>query len=375
MGPTLRKMCDLIRIALCLIYLSTSACQNGPSAVNNANQQANQFAAVCSPNTEAIEEQLTAILEAANTEYDFTYQMERADGRIFTYHRGNSTEDTEYESASTSKMVTGIIILRLVEKGNLKLSDRPQDFIANWPIGPSNPLYQMTLEHLLSFRSGLTDEPFCINLPTSNYEDCVISIANLNSSKGIIPGTEFYYSGNHLQVAGLMAINALGKSSWQEVFSDFQGETGAFPQGRYDLPSAQNPRLAGGMHWTGREYLNFLRQLKNGKLLSPTMMTEYLQDRTAASVEIVKSPAREGIGEDWHYGLAYWHECHSDTFNCNPAERISSPGAYGAYPYWDRKFNFIGMLSIQTSLGGFRTGIAEVERQVEDTAKAWATCE
>ncbi len=363
-----------IQLILGLLFIWTTACQNAPSA-SNPNNQTEDHKISCSPDTEVLEAQMNAILEAANTEYEFTYQMERADGRIFTYRRGSSTEDTVYESASTSKMVTGLIIMRLVEKGILSLSDRPQDYISNWPIAPSDSLYQMTLEHLLSFRSGLTNEPFCINLPTAQFEDCVISVANLNANNGIVPGTEFYYSGTHLQVAGLMAIKALGKNSWQEVFADFQKETGAFPQGRYDLPSAQNPRLAGGMHWTGREYLSFLRSLKEGKLLSTATMTEYLKDRTALPVAIVKSPSQDGLGEEWHYGLGYWHECHNQTFNCIAAERISSPGAYGAYPYWDLKYNFIGMLSIQTSLGGFRTGISEVERMVESTAKTWATCE
>lgn len=331
---------------------------------------------VCPSNTEELEASMTALLTDANSDYDFTYQIERADGRQYVFNWKGSTPQTERESASTSKMVTGMVIMRLVEKGVLRLSDYPQDYISDWPIASTDSLYGMTLEHLLSFRSGLTDEPLCVNSPSTTLANCVRTIATTNAANGKVPGAEFYYSGTHMQVAGLMAMRALGKTTWAEVFAQFQSETGLFPNGRYDLPSATNPRLAGGMHWTGAEYLDFLRALKNGKLLSKENMALWLIDRTPEpAVQIVKSPAIDGIGEDWHYALGSWHECLSPVFNCTEPVRISSPGAYGAYPFWDRAFNYIGMLSIQTDLGGFRYGTADLERRVTAKANEWASCQ
>ncbi len=329
---------------------------------------------ICSNDTDLLESKMREILGASASEYDFSYEIERADGRKFTFNYGASTPETIYESASTSKMVTGLVILRLVQKGVLKLEDRPQMYLPEWPVTASSPLYNMTLEHLLSFRSGLIAEPRCVNQGSAVFEECVVAIANLNLGNGEIPGNEFNYSGTHMQVAGLMAIRASGKNSWTEVFEEFKSETGMFPTGVYDLPSASNPRLAGGMHWNGAEYLSFLRALKAGKLLSQEMMALYLVDRTASPVTIGNSPANEGIGEEWHYGLGYWHECKSEVFNCESAKRISSPGAYGAYPFWDREHGYIGMLSIQTGLGGFRYGTATLERLVTVEANAWATC-
>jgi hypothetical protein len=43
------------------------------------------------------------------------------------------------------KLISAVIIMRLVEQGYLKLSDRPQDVIATWPIVSGDPLFHMTL--------------------------------------------------------------------------------------------------------------------------------------------------------------------------------------------------------------------------------------
>ena len=282
--------------------------------------------------------------------------------------------DTAYESASTSKLVSAVIILRLVEQGYLNLTDHPQDYIPGWPITSSDPLYNITLAQLLSFTSGLTIEPLCQNLPTADFASCVNTIATSNAHNGITPGTQFYYASTHLQVAGLMAMHARGLATWQAVFDEFRSQTGLFPHGSYDLPSTTNPRLAGGMHWTGTEYLAFLKALKSNTLLSASSMAEFLKDRTANGVTLVYSPAMDAIGEDWHYGFGFWHECQSPTFNCTPGERISSPGAYGAYPFWDRNKNYIGIVARQGALQTSFNGVA-IERTVRPQVEAWVACQ
>ena len=217
----------------------------------------------CKP---VLEAQMDNILSGVDTDTDFTLYLETEAGQNYTFNYGNSTITTTYESASTSKWVTATIILRLVDEGILSLNDRPQDLIENWPIDSSDPLYDITLADLLSFTSGLTQEPLCINLAGANFEACVNQIGATNAGNEIIPGTQFYYSGTHMQVAGLMAVKAAGVDSWQDLFEMFQLQTGLFPNGAYDLPSAANPRLAGGMHWRGDEYADFIRAFIQGDL-------------------------------------------------------------------------------------------------------------
>lgn len=323
------------------------------------------------------ESELDSALASANSEVDFSFSVERADGRRYTYNRGTSTLQSSYESASSSKLITAVIILRLVDQGYLKLSDRPQDRIGSWPIGSADPLYNMTLTQLLSFTSGLTQEPLCLNLAGASFENCVNNIANANAGYGIVPGQQFYYSGTHLQVAGLMAVKARGVNSWQDVFSEFKNQTGLFSNSSYDLPSSTNPRLAGGMHWNGDDYLAFLKAfIKTGTLLSPTLQAQVLSDQTA-DVSIVNSPTKipipGGLGEDWHYGFGLWHECQSSVYNCIPGTRMSSPGAYGAYPYWDREKGYFGMVARQGSLGTYANGV-NIERSVRSKVEAWVSC-
>jgi CubicO group peptidase (beta-lactamase class C family) len=319
-----------------------------------------------------LEADMNAALAQTITDVDFSYSVERQDGRRYIYNRGASTLQTTYESASTSKLVTAVIILRLVEQGYLNLTDRPQDRISSWPITNGDSLYNMTLAQLLSFTSGLTVEPLCLNAGGFNFESCVTNIASTNAGNGITPGQEFYYAGTHLQVAGLMAIKARGAASWQDVFAEFKTQTGLFPSSTYDLPSATNPRLAGGMHWTGEEYLAFLQALRDGTLLNAASMSELLADHTA-NVTIVYSPAITGLGEDWHYGFGLWQECQSAIYNCTPGSRVSSPGAYGAYPFWDRDHRYFGIVARQGALGTYTNGVA-IERAVRPKAEAWAAC-
>lgn len=320
-----------------------------------------------------LEAAMDTVLAQTVSEVDFSFTVERLDGRRYTFNRGASSLQTSYESASTSKLVSAVIILRLVEQGHLSLTDRPQDYINTWPIVSSDPLYNMTLAQLLSFTSGFTTSPACVDIGGMNFESCVINIANSNADNGRTPGQQFFYSNAHLQVAGLMAIKARGVATWQDIFAEFKTQTGLFATAAYDLPSASNPRLAGGMHWTGDEYFAFLKALKNGALLNAASMSQLLTDHTAAA-NIAYSPIVAGLGEDWHYGFGLWHECQSSAFNCAAGTRISSPGAYGAYPFWDKSKGYFGILARQGLIGTFTNGIA-IERSVRPSVEEWVACQ
>jgi CubicO group peptidase (beta-lactamase class C family) len=307
------------------------------------------------------------------TDTDFSFSVERADGLTYDFSRGTSSLQTPYKSASTSKLVTAVIILRLVEQDYLNIMDKPQNHITDWPIESNDPLYNMTLSQLLSFTSGLEAEPLCLNFPVYNFEDCIVfNIPNRNIGNGINPGERFYYASTHLQVAGLMAVKARQLANWQDVFNDFKHQTGLFPNSFYDLPSTMNPLLAGGMHWTGDDYMNFLRALKNGDLLNPASMENLLRDQLI-NTTIAYSPIDSILGEEWHYGFGLWHECSDISFTCNPGERVSSAGAYGAYPFWDRTKNYFGIVARQGALGSSGKGI-ELERSIRKKLEAWASC-
>lgn len=323
-------------------------------------------------NLTQLESSMSSSLSNLNTDADFLYLISKNDNKEFSFSKGSIAENTLLESASTSKLVTAVIILRAVDAGYLSLESKPQDYISSWPISSGSPLYNIKLKHLLSFTSGLKDEPTCINLSAGNFETCVNTIATTNSSYTTTPGSEFYYASTHLQVAGLMTVKALGVSSWQDVFQAFKTQTGLFANSNYNLPSTTNPRLAGGMRWTPRDYFNFLKKLKTKTLLS-TSSQNFLESPQNLSSTIAYSPTSV-INEDWRYGAGSWHECYASTYNCSGDLRISSPGAYGAYPFWDREKSFVGLVARQGSIGTFPKGI-EVDKAVRTDSKKWADCQ
>jgi len=294
-------------------------------------------------------------LNNITTDADFTLLIAADDGRRFEHSIGNSSPQISYRSASTSKFVTAAVILSLVESGDLSLTDQPQDYIQDWPT--TGNLANINLAHLLSFTSGLNNKALCVDYPNADPAACVYSalINNLSNSK--VGGEEFYYSSSHMQVAGMMAINALEVDSWQDVFTLFKNRTGLFSNSTYDLPSSTNPRLAGGMHWTADEYFEFLKAIYKQTILTPELIMQMTSDQIANSI-ITNSPVINGLSEDWHYGFGNWIECHSENFNCSQVTRVSSPGAYGAYPFIDFANNYYGILAREGDVGTFPEGYA-----------------
>jgi hypothetical protein len=339
-------------------------------------------------------------LANAETDTDFSFVVVTDDGRTLSYDRGSSRMTTVYESASTSKWPTATIILSFMESAEnqasqgldrLTLSSKPQDFFGSntvqWPIDPNDPLNNMTLRDLLSFTSGLVTEAPCITPGngTITMEVCVRNIALQNKGNGKVPGSEFYYNGNHLQVAGLMAVAARNRalnittSTWQDLFSDFKTKTGLFATATYDLPSTTNPRLAGGMHWTGNEYLAFVKANYFNQILSANTMPgesapyrDLQRKDQMGSATIGNSPAIDTIGEDWHYGFGMWLQCHRSSFtDCPPPQSWASPGSYGAFPFMDVENKFFGIIARQGDKGTFNKGYALFE-PIGYTVQRWA---
>ncbi len=329
-------------------------------------------------NSSAIENELNSSLAQITTDVDFSFYLERKDGRAYSYNRGSSTLNTTYESASTSKWVSAAIILwALDQTPGFNLTSIPSDHFT-WSMPSGDPLYNTTLSQLLSFTSGLQEEAACLKfgIPSKTYDECINdpsgSIVSLNAGNGYNPNTNFYYSSSHLQVAGAMAAAAGGYTSWQNLFSTFQSSTGLFPNSSYHLPSIANARLAGGMSWTGSDYINFLKGLFNNTLLSSSAQSEMFKDQVG-NLTIAYSPAFDGLGEQWHYGYGMWLECQNASFNCQSIEYYSSPGAYGAYPFINLDKEFFGLIARQGALGTYTNGVS-IFRTVKSKAEEWATC-
>ncbi len=293
-----------------------------------------------------VETALRESLSQYPADTDYTLGLETPTGRLFVHQQGESTPFDYYEAASSAKMVTSFIIMYYVDRGLLTLDDHPQRFINTWPT--TGKLSRITLAHLLSFTSGLKNEPACINSPTADFAQCVDEIATLNAAASS-PGTTFFYRSAHMQVAGLMLINALQVASWQDVFKAFKQNTGLFASSFYDYPSANNPMLAIGMRWTGYDYMQFLRAVARDQLFSKSFMP-YLFSYMDT---FLKSNWIYGhITDDWYYGFGFWVECTiKPSTDCGDIKRISSVGVYGAYPFIDFEHGYYGIVAREGAYG------------------------
>lgn len=367
------------RLATASVLLALAACSSsepgGESPDGSAGAAGQGEPAGCEAERAQLEQTMVdrlaqaALDPSVTQEPSFTLALETASGHRFVYSHGDSALEKSYESASTSKWVAAAVILDLVDRGTLALSDEPADYLPFWEARG------VTLAHLLSFTSGFSKEPLCLNLPKASFADCVQKAYEENVDLAPAPGAVFDYSSVHLQVAGLMAVRAADAAGFGELFTAWQQRTGLFPSGAFDLPSAENPRLAGGMHWTGAEYLEFLRALHDGELLEPATRSAMLESQRGAA-KVVGSPALEALGQDWAYGFGNWLECPTalgpDTFDCGSGHRNSSPGAYGAYPFIDWDQRYFGILARQGQLGTFRDGDS-LFQVVDAEAARWAS--
>jgi hypothetical protein len=131
--------------------------------------------------------------------------------------------------------------------------------------------------------------------------------------------------------------------------------------------------LAGGITFKVKDYIDFLRDYYSGNLLTVVTQKKQTKDQIKSSA-IMASPIKKGLNKDWHYGLGLWIECDSSKFNCGDrVDRISSPGAYGAYPFVSYEDNMFGIVAMQGALGAFREGY-EIYDAVKNEVVDWVAC-
>lgn len=352
-----------------------------------------------------LENKMRAALESTVTDHSFHLELRRpgVDGRTFTLSRnidGVVDASSTVQSASTAKMITASVILDVVARPQLypgggmvngkpfTLDSLARDFLpdgsggTNWrtntdALPTTSRLYGVTLRQLLSFASGLELEnalgsPSCLGVPaaSSTHAACVRSLVTVNVARNLNasePRT-FFYSGAHLNVAALMAVNAAGLTSWAGLFKKYKELHGVFTGSVAPAPVAVagpgafypfsdgsgSPSPAGMLRYRAGDYLAFLVRLQSGDLLPTAMLNEMFSDQTtAAGATIEYSPlSNDSPPEDWRYGLGLWNECRAALWSPScVSHRFSSPGSFGSYPFIDfnrygaESFPLIGFLA------------------------------
>ena len=291
--------------------------------------------------------------------------VDRDDGIVDQQYWGEFSADRVSLIASSSKMITAGVLVRLAQDGLLDM-DAPLADVVEW--GAGNPA--ITPAQLLSNSSGLpglfsamsTGPYLCQYLPDGDIEDCGATIFQTpdDDADVVPPDTEFRYGGAQWQVAGAVAEAVSGKT-WDQLIDEiyvqpcgvetlgFNNHWAAasgfdYPVGLdpTEQPPSDNPNMEGGAYIDAPDYgallLMHLRggECENGQPFSAESIDLMHADRTA---ETYDASGETGTG----YGMGWWVD--------RATGRISDAGAYGSVPWLDLEDGYGAYLVIEADSG------------------------
>lgn len=295
----------------------------------------------------------TAFAGASNVT-GFTLAIyDRSDRRVFVKNYGDFAPDRRVPVASASKMVSGTVIFRLIGQGRLSL-----DSTTGQVLGWTGPRGAITLRHLLSFTSGLTPDADCTANALITLAQCVDRVRDDPAAHPYPPGTVYEYGSTHLHVAARMAEVVTGKS-WNAIFDDeLRIPLGLPPEVTYYTFPQQglgrvNPLVAGGMQASLDEYaallaIPFHRGSYRGTQWAPATLFDQQAVEPYPNVQVLKSPFT-ATSLSSRYGLAAWLDCNTPAAGCSV---LSSPGAFGWTPWFDRDAGYYAIIGIYGSSSG-----------------------
>jgi CubicO group peptidase (beta-lactamase class C family) len=315
--------------------------------------------------TQAVE----AFVDAEGLEGAGLVIVERDAGVVYQEQFGAFGPDRISMIASSSKMISAGVLLKLQEEGLLDI-DAPVEGQVDWAVG--NP--DITTAQLLSNSSGLVGlgpnllyGPYLCQWGVPNtLQECgetVFTTADDDADQ-IPPDTEFRYGGAQWQVAGAVAESVSGKS-WDQLIDEIYVEpcgvdslgyvslgavlTGApgYPVAFGGDPSSvtpsENPSIEGGAHITTGDYAKLLlMHLRGGacdstQVLSQESLDTMHADRIAAVYDGDSSVPGAG------YGMGWWVD--------RETGQISDGGAYGSVPWLDLEDGYGAYLVVEADSG------------------------
>mgnify|MGYP001384478967 CR=1 FL=1 len=292
----------------------------------------------------------------------------RTEGDELVYHRayGGLTAEDRLAVASASKLVTGLVFLRMVELGQMSLSSTTAE-VLGWQGTPEGAI---TLDHAGAFVTGFDASNPCTFRPGLTLSECVDDFREAGLQAP--PGTQFDYGAAHMHVGSVM-VEAVTGVAYNDAFAMHLAQPlGLNDDGLrfYTLPAqgigTTNPLTSGGLQATVAEYSQFLRVVAHAgtvdgvRVVSPELVARmFRNDYTTASVAF--SPYTDA-GYDFRYGYGGWLECDGAVAECDV---FSSAGAFGFTPWVDREHGYYAILAMQGPAGTGATLAVTIEQDVQ----------
>lgn len=297
----------------------------------------------------------------------------KQDDSVIYYYNRTIDSTSVLRMASATKMISGSVVLKLAEKGLFSLNDTVGRYLLVMTV---NYKGRATIRNCFSMSSGSV-------AANQNWEtDSTLALAQSVDSIAIrtpmifSPGGGLGYDGKGMQVVGRVAEigDSLGRS-WRTIAEQELFQRLGMTNTRYNAFGNINPAVAGGITTTAVDYLKLLKMIaRNGvfngdTVLTPSSINEMFTNHTRG-LPLYKTPWPIGpfytYGEDTlRYSFGTWVLAeHPQT---NHVEELTSPGAWGSYPWVDQKRNIYGVVFtfIPVIQGGYLKDIWTVLRAWE----------
>lgn len=304
-------------------------------------------------------------------------------GVVHEEYFGEFSADRISLIASTSKMISAGVLLRLQDDGLLDL-DAPIEDVVDWASG--NP--DMTAAQLISSSSGLVGlwpdldyAPYvCQWQPTEVLQECGATIFNSTADDAdqAPPDTEFRYGGGQWQLAGAVAEAVSGKS-WDQLIQETYVEpcgvdslgyislaavstTQWYPVAFRGDPSrvsrSANPSIGGGAHITARDYGELLlMQLRGGRCGANQVLSQEALD-TMHTDRIAEVYDGNAEARDTGYGMGWWID--------RKTGRLSDPGLWGAVSWLDLEGRYGAFLVMEDKVGAGKALKSRIEGLIDE---------
>ena len=287
---------------------------------------------------------------------------------VFSRSFGGYSADTRVPIASASKWLSAALLAALVERSLMQWDDPVSRYFPNAPADKR----KITLRQLFSHTSGLPrPESPCLGDTSSTLRACANQI--LLASLAYPPGGGFAYGGNAMQLAGAMAEVATGRR-FDDLFIEYVVQPLGLNATDFATGSSQpgyvlslNPRVAGGARSSARDLSRFVQMMaqrgvfEGRQVLSGASIDRLSEDEVGN--RIVYSTPLPGAG----YGLGVWRELSNPS---GQATLVSSPGAFGTWPWIDRETGVGGVFLTVGSYTQLRGEAQGITRDVRAIVKA-----
>jgi CubicO group peptidase (beta-lactamase class C family) len=241
------------------------------------------------------------------------------------------TTEALFEAASTSKLITAVIVLHCVEEGKLTLDENVNKYLKSWKVGDNEYTKdkKVTLRLLLTHQSGLpaTNYPFdeTKGIPTLlQVLRGELPAQNKPAVVAFVPGSKWQYSNIGYNVIQLVLEDVLGKpfhqiarevlfeplgmksSSFLYPLKPGEREREALPhdeKGTVCEPAMHPSAVAqGGLMTTPSDLARLTIELmlayqgKSSRILSKKMVDQMFHRELDLDPKIFGVPASEGLG-------------------------------------------------------------------------------